>query len=51
MKCPFCWGKAKVTNWEPPKGYDPQMVKYKCPQCGIEFYTRVKKKPEKKEVN
>jgi len=42
MKCSFCRGEAVVIDWEPMKGYDPSLVKYKCLRCKLEFYTRTK---------
>ena len=36
--CPNCQKLAELTGWLPPKGIDPRMREYKCPDCPERFY-------------
>ncbi len=40
VRCRTCQDRAGLTNWLPPKGYDPNIREYHCPYCGKETYRR-----------
>ena len=40
MFCMRCLNEAQRTDWKPPRGYNPDLVEYKCGNCGHVSYMR-----------
>lgn len=39
MRCPkHCLTLMELTDWEPPKGLDPELREFRCPRCGTRLY-------------
>jgi len=38
IHCPKCLGRAQLTAWLPPRGYDPAIRQYKCKNCRVILY-------------
>ena len=46
MECPKCLNKVLPSEWRPPAGLDPHLVRYKCHKCHLEFYVRLSPQQE-----
>jgi hypothetical protein len=34
----YLYHMAKMTDWYPPSGYDPNLRQFRCKECGKIFY-------------